>query len=155
MNSERLYTLFKDVIETIPEIKSFYLIDPYETNDDGSPLEYPKVILLKPLQSVCDGSKLHSEWNLTMNIVNVYNQTASTTMQKVEKELEVIDYCESLWIEIWNKLGSNRPRSFNYMTIHESNSDMYSGIEVSFQMTLGMNMCSALGATGGTGGGGV
>jgi len=143
MTTKLIYDSFKSICAThsIPEINSFYFSDIYNKNDEGNLTEYPKVFLITPLRAT-ETDKL-TTYNLNLSIVNVYSTTFSTIKSQTEKEVEIIDYCEGIWISIWNKLVGLgwEPRNVDVITIHEEGLDRYSGLEINFQIQTGNNLC--------------
>jgi hypothetical protein len=143
MRIKELYDNFKEVIDTIDEISTFYFIEGYNRNDNGEPDEYPKVVMLQPI--AVDNTDRVSTFDVVMEFVNIHDITEYTVLEESVAELETIDGCEVLAREFLKQLQTTKPTlaftDYRFQSIHNEYSDQVYGVELSFKVKTGNNLC--------------
>ena len=149
MTFNELYTIIKDVSGVANPSGSFYFIEPHNRNDVGDPAEYPKVVLLKPIasNSVKNGSSRTSQFEVVIEVLDIYDETSTNLLDSQEAELAVINGCELIARDIIKLIKSTVTinkltlDNFRLQTIHEDFIDNVSGVELSMTITAPDPLC--------------
>lgn len=144
MRIKELYDHLKTAIAGVDDIASFYCVEGYLRNDKGDPSEYPKAVLLQPIVSV--NKDRTTEFEVAMEFLVTYEETDSELVDAMEKELDAIDEAEILARAFLKQLEDTSPAYLNFgdyrfQSIVNDFADEVYGVELSFKITAGNNLC--------------
>jgi hypothetical protein len=142
----------KEIIDTIKVIcedldYNFYHIQDFDVELYGKTEEYPKVVLIKPIETTNNIQPPITTMTLTIESLDVFNrnQNSDTNIKlREDGELEIIDQTESKLVNIINKirlLNYFTINSYSIMSLHNQYTNQISGSSLTINLTTRLGVC--------------